>query len=74
MRNLTIAYKDVFLSPLDYDLNMSDVRLADLRELDGQEPTDRQKAARLRLERLTELGGIDSNLLPSEFAYQLEKS
>jgi len=68
------VYRGVFVSPLDYDLNMSNVTLARLRECHGREPTEEQRKAISRLERLEELGGIDESLLPERFSRQLKNS
>jgi len=61
------AYRGVFASPFDYDLNMSSVRLARLKEISGRQPTEEQRKAILRLERFEELGGINERYLhPNE--------
>lgn len=61
-------YRGVFFSTLDYDLNMSKVRLARMRESCGEQPTEEQRGAVLRLDRLKELGGIDESYLPARMS------
>ena len=66
------AYRGVFKSPIDYDLNTSLVMIARLKQKQGKELEVDENEACKRLAKLEELGGINITSLPEEYHYQLE--